>query len=155
MGLLRLAQGTPEVGPDSSVMAAVRVMTAAKVGALAVTTESTSHGTSGGKSGRKILGVFTERDLMRRVMHERKDPEKTLIREVMTSPVQTVVDETSVSAAAALMRRHKFRHLAIVDGDGAYLGMVALRHLLYDLMDDLERKVGGLEQFIMVDGPGG
>lgn len=147
MGLLRLAQQTPQVSPDASVMAAVRVMTAAKVGALAVTT--------GGKSDGQILGVFTERDLMRRVVHESRDPATTLIRDVMTTPVRSVVDATSVSEAAALMRRHKFRHLAIVDAGGAYLGMVALRHLLYDMLDDLERKVGGLESFIMIDGPGG
>ncbi|MEO5768625.1 MAG: CBS domain-containing protein [Polyangia bacterium] len=147
MGLLRLAQETPQVSPDTSVMAAVRVMTAAGVGAIAVTT--------GGKSDGKIMGVFTERDLMQRVVHEGRSSDSTLIREVMTTPVRTVPDATSVSEAAALMRRHQFRHLAIVDANGAYLGMVALRHLLYDLMDDLERKVGGLESFVMIDGPGG
>lgn len=147
MGLLRLAQETPQVSPDTTVMAAVRVMTAAGVGALAVTT--------GGRADGQIVGVFTERDLMRRMVHERRDPETTVIRDVMTSPVRTVLDNTSVAEAAALMRRHQFRHLAIVDGNGAYLGMVALRHLLYDLMDDLERKVGGLESIIMIDGPGG
>lgn len=147
MGLLRLAQETPQVSPDTSVMAAVRVMTAAGVGALAVTT--------GGRSDGKIVGVFTERDLMRRVVHERKDLETTMVREAMTSPVRTVFDDVSVAEAVALMRRHRFRHLAIVDSNGGYLGMVAQRHLLYDLMDDLERKVHGLESYIMIDGPGG
>ena len=110
MGLLRLAQETPQVSPDTSVMAAVRVMTAAGVGALAVTT--------GGRSDGQIVGVFTERDLMRRVVHEHKNPETTLMREVMSSPVRTVTDDISVSEAVALMRRHRFRHLAIVDGNG-------------------------------------
>ena len=147
MGLLRLVQDTPQVTPDTSVLTAVRVMTAAGVGALAVTT--------GGKSDGKIVGVFTERDLMRRVVDAGKDPGQTPIREVMTSDVRTVPEATSAADAAAMMRRHKFRHLAVMDGNGAYLGMVALRHLLYEMMDDLERKVGGLESFIMIDGPGG
>ena len=143
MGLLRLAQETPEVSPEASVMQAVMTMKARKVGAIAVTDAG------------KIVGVFTERDLMRRVVHERKDPDTTLIRDVMTSPVRTVLDSASVAEAAMLMRTHKFRHLAIVDDNGALLGMVALRYLLYDIMDDLERKVDGLQSFIMADGPGG
>lgn len=143
MGLMRLAQETPQVSPETPVMEAVTTMKARKVGAIAVTTEG------------KIVGVFTERDLMRRVVHERKDPDTTLMRDVMTSPVRTVRDSTSVAEAATLMRTHKFRHLAIVDEDGALLGMVALRYLLYDLMDDLERKVDGLQSYIMADGPGG
>ncbi len=143
MGLLRLAQETPEVAPEASVMQAVITMKARKVGAIAVTT------------GGKIVGVFTERDLMRRVVHERRDLDTTPMRDVMTSPVRTVLDSTSVAEAATLMRTHKFRHLAIVDEEGMLLGMVALRYLLYDMMDDLERKVDGLQSFLMVDGPGG
>jgi CBS domain-containing protein len=118
-------------------------MTARKVGALAVT------------EGRKIVGVFTERDLMRRVVADGKDPKTTLVREVMTSPVKTVADSTSVAEAASLMRANHIRHLAIVGEGGDLLGVLALRYLLYDMLDELERKVNGLESFIMVDGPGG
>jgi len=143
MGLLRLAQETPEVSPAITVMEAVTIMTTRGVGALAVT------------NGRKIVGVFTERDLMSRVVAKRRDPETTTIRDVMTSPVRTVLDSLSVAEAATLMRQNGFRHLAIVDPNGDLLGMVALRHLLYDMMDELERKVDGLHSYIMADGPGG
>ena len=143
MGLLRLAQETPEVSPAASVTEAVNVMTTRGVGALAIT------------NGRKIVGVFTERDLMRRVVYERRNPDTTTMRDVMSSPVRTVSDSLSVAEAATLMRENQFRHLAIVDSNGDLLGMVALRHLLYDLMDELERKVDGLHSYIMVDGPGG
>jgi CBS domain-containing protein len=143
MGLLRLAQETPEVGPEATVTDAVTIMTSRRVGAIAVT------------SGRKIIGVFTERDLMRRVVHERRDPSHTSIRDVMTAPVRIVSDAISVAEAAALMREHHIRHLAIVNEAGDLLGMVALRYLLYDLMDDLERKVGGLQSYLMIDGSGG
>ena len=143
MGLLHLAQEAPEVSAETSVMDAVRTMTTRRVGAIAVVT------------GGRIVGVFTERDLMRRVVFERRDPETTLLRSVMSSPVQTVSDSTSLTEAASLMRTHHIRHLVIVNDDGALLGMVGLRYLLYDLMDDLERKVDGLQSFIMADGPGG
>lgn len=143
MGLLRLAQETPEVSPATTVMEAVTIMTTKRVGAIAVT------------RGRKIVGVFTERDLMRRVVFERMDPATTLVRDVMTSPVQTVPDSMSVAEAAALMRDEHIRHLAIVDGDGDLLGIVGLRYLLYDFLAELELKVDGLHSYIMADGPGG
>ncbi len=143
MGLLRLAQATPEVSPETGVMEAIRVMTVKRVGAIAVT------------KGRKIIGMFTERDLMRRVVFEGKDADATAIREVMTSPVETVLDSTSVAKAAAIMRARHIRHLAIVDGNGDLVGVVALRYLLYELMDELERKVDNLHGYIMADGPGG
>ena len=143
MGLMRLVQETPEVSPDVSVLDAVRVMTEAQVGAIAVT------------SGRKVLGIFTERDLMKRVVHPERDPRVTRIAEVMTSPVETVPNSTSVAEAAAIMRDRHIRHLAVVDPHGDMIGLVAQRYLLYDLMNDLELKVDNLEGFIMADGPGG
>jgi CBS domain-containing protein len=143
MGLLQLAQEAPEVPPETSVMEAVRTMTIRRIGAIAVT------------AGGKIVGVFTERDLMRRVVNEHRDPATTFIREVMSSPVQTVSDATSPAEAASLMRTHHIRHLVIISDKGALLGIVGLRYLLYDLMDDLERKVDGLQSYIMAAGPGG
>jgi CBS domain-containing protein len=101
------------------------------------------------------VGVFTERDLMRRVVFEHRDPGTTVVRDVMTSPVRSVPDSMSVAEAAALMRDEHIRHLAIVDGDGDLMGMVGLRYLLYDLLGELELKVDGLHSYIMADGPGG
>jgi CBS domain-containing protein len=147
MGLLQLAQVTPEVSPETLVMEAVALMAKGRVGAIAVTSVE--------DIGRKVVGVFTERDLMRRVVNERRDPAATRIGDVMTTPVQTVSDETSVAEAASLMRQHHIRHLVVVDGRGALQGIVAQRYLLYDLLGNLELKVNGLESYIMADGPGG
>jgi CBS domain-containing protein len=145
MGLLRLAeaQKTLEVSREVSVMEAVRLMSRAQVGAIAVTADH------------RIVGVFTERDLMRRVVCEGRDPSSVCIEEVMTSPVETVSDETSVGEAAGIMRSRHIRHLAVVDEDGAFLGLVAQRYLLDDLLSALEVKVDSLEGYIMADGIGG
>jgi CBS domain-containing protein len=143
MGLMRLAQATPEATPEMTVQEAVRIMSDAHVGALAVV------------QGRHVVGIFTERDLMRRVVHPGKDPTTTKLSEAMTSPVQKVRDGTPIPEAATIMRDRHIRHLAIVDANDNLLGMVALRYLLYDMMEELERKVDGLEGFIMADGPGG
>ena len=147
MGLLQLAQVTPEVSPETLVLDAVALMAKGRVGAIVVTAAE--------DIGRKVVGVFTERDLMRRVVNERRDPATTRIGEVMTTHVQPVSDDTSVAKAASLMRQHHIRHLVIVDGRGALQGIVAQRYLLYELMGNLELKVNGLESYIMADGPGG
>jgi CBS domain-containing protein len=143
MGLLRLGQDTPRLPPDRTVLEAVKVMTERHVGAIAVT------------EGERLVGIFTERDLMRRVVATERDPATTPLGEVMTRRVEAVSDSTSVAEAAQRMREHHFRHLPIIDGEGRLLGMVALRYLLYDLMDDLNQKVGDLQSFLMADGPGG
>jgi CBS domain-containing protein len=143
MGLLRLTHRRPELTPDDRVIDAVQVMTSAGVGAAAVTV------------GRKIIGIFTERDVMRRVVAEGRDLHTTTIKEVMTRPVETVVDSTSVGEAAAIMRDRHIRHLAIINGSGDFVGLVAQRHILYDLMSELELKVDNLEGYLMADGPGG
>jgi CBS domain-containing protein len=143
MGLMRLARETPEVSPDLPVSEAVAIMTTRRAGAVAVTRD------------RKILGIFTERDLMRRVVYEARDPTTTSVWEVMTSPARAVPDSMSVAEAMALMRKGHFRHLAVIDEEDNLLGVVAQRYLLYDLCEELERKVVGLESYIMVDGPGG
>jgi len=145
MGLLRLAQAQEavEVSREVTVIEAVQLMTKAHVGAIAITFE------------RRIVGIFTERDLMKRVVFERRNPDTTPIGEVMTSPVQTVSDSTSVAAAAAIMRDRHIRHLAIIDARGHFEGMIAQRYVLYELMNDLEMKVDDLEGYVMADGIGG
>ena len=58
-------------------------------------------------------------------------------------------------AAAALMRKHHFRHLVVVAEHEKLASMLALRYLLYDLMDELERDVGDLTSHLLNNGPGG
>ena len=141
--LHRLIQPRPAVDPLTSVEEAVRLMTENAVGAVPVT------------KGGKLLGIFTERDLMSRVVMGRKDPRTTPVSAVMTSPVLTIESSATVEEAAAVMQSRHIRHLAVVDDNGDLKGLVALRYLLFEKMGGLERKVDDLEAFIMTDGPGG
>jgi CBS domain-containing protein len=143
MGLMRLTHLRPEINSEATVLDTVKIMAEAEIGAIAI------------KSGRKIVGIFTERDLMRRVVARDKDPARTLIKDVMTTSIETVVDSTSVAKAVSLMRARRIRHLVVVDANGDYMGMLAQRHLLYDLTSELELKVGDLAGYLMTDGPGG
>jgi CBS domain-containing protein len=143
MGLLRLTHERPEITPNVTVREAIKAMSAADIGAIAV------------KEGNKIVGIFTERDLMKRVVGCDRDPTTTLVRDVMTSNVITVPESASVATAAELVRSRKVRHLVIVDDTGDYVGMLTQRHLLYEIMGELSLKVDDLTGYLMTDGPGG
>jgi CBS domain-containing protein len=144
MGMIRLGTKPPlTIAPDATVLDAVHAMTDRQVGAATVL------------DGGKVMGVISERDVMQRVVGAGLDARATRVSQVMSSPAVTIPIHTSVGAAAELMRRHHIRHVPVVDDDGALVGMIALRYLLYDLLDEMERKVTDLEGFVMADGPGG
>lgn len=144
MGMIRLGERLPlTVAPGDTVVQAVIAMTKRHVGAATVL------------EGARVVGVVTERDVLRKVVAAGSDPEKVLVRDIMTSPALTVGVNTSVATAAAIMRRHHIRHLVVLDEHEALVGMIALRYLLYDLMDDMERTLGDLTGYILTDGPGG
>jgi CBS domain-containing protein len=103
----------------------------------------------------ELCGVFTERDLMLRVVLQKLDPEQTKVRDVMTSPVTTIPENmTAEDAFNQLVERH-MRHLAIVSPDGELLGMLSIRNLLEHLIEDLQRELHSLDQYLCNDGPGG
>jgi len=147
MSILKIAHVPPaKIETGQTVLEAVRVMAQEGVGAVAVIEK-------GERS--KLCGVFTERDLMLRVVLQNLDPEKTEVRNVMTSPVTTIPEDmTAEDAFNQLVERH-MRHLAIVSPDGELLGMLSIRNLLEHLIEDLQRELHSLDQYISNDGPGG
>ena len=107
MGLLKIAQvPPPTVESHVSVMDAVRVMARDKVGAVLVVEKS------------KLAGIFTERDLMLRVVNEQRDPAATLVRDVMTDDVMTVTEASTHEEASTVMLMEHLRHLPILGGEG-------------------------------------
>jgi CBS domain-containing protein len=106
----KLLQATPE----TTVTKAARLMAVRRVGAIAVVED------------KRLVGIFTERDALVRVIARKLDPETTRLDEVMTRMPITVGPEESIDTARSMMRRHGFRHLAVVEGDEP-VGMVSSR----------------------------
>jgi CBS domain-containing protein len=144
MGLLRIAR-TPlvTVSPSTTVMEAVRIMDQESIGAVAVTEHQT------------LVGMFSERDLMLRVVSERRDPEQVLIGDVMTTPVETIHRDSTADEALKLMLEKHIRHLPIVDRDGKLAGMISMRSLLHDKIEELTDQLVSLEAYFSADGVGG
>jgi CBS domain-containing protein len=144
MSLLRLAHvPPPTVGPSVSVLDAVGVMAHSRVGAVAVV----EHGA--------LRGIFTERDVMLRVVNQRRNPGTTLVRDVMTADVKTLSDDSSPDEVIEVMLVGHLRHVPVLAKDGRVLGLLSIRALLEDKVHDLSREVHALEQYMANDGPGG
>ena len=144
MGLLKIAQVPPPVvTPGASVLEAVEVMAERGVGAVGVVEDGT------------LRGIFTERDVMLRVVLKERDPKTTLVRDVMTSPAQTITEDTSEEDALVHMLERHVRHFPIVAKDGSLKAMLSIRNVLEHRVDELARELHSLDQYLSNDGPGG
>ena len=114
-----IIQGRPPVtvSPQTTVAEAARLMKIRKVGALLVV------------AGARLIGIFTERDALLRVIAEERDPHKTHIAQVMTPDPQTVHPDKPFGYALHLMHEGGFRHVPVVE-NGRSLGVVSARDVL-------------------------
>ena len=113
--LAKKSPGTFKMDADASVLDAALMMTHLGVGALVVT-----------DAGR--IGIFSERDLLRRVVAEQRDPATTILRDVMTSPVVSCRPETSLLECLAMVEGNNIRHLPVVDANGV-CGLITNRDI--------------------------
>jgi CBS domain-containing protein len=109
----------------TTVFAAARLMKKHHVGALMVV------------DGDRLAGIFTERDVVFRVLAEGRDASTTRVSEVMTANPRTVDADKAVGHALMLMYDGGFRHVPIVD-DGKPLGMISARDALGPELQEFE-----------------
>ena len=103
--------------PETTVGEAAEMMARRKVGAVMVV----EHGS--------LVGIFTERDAVFRVIARRRDPQSTRLAEVMTTAPQTVDPGKSFGYALLLMHENGFRHVPVVE-NGKLIGIVSARNAL-------------------------
>jgi CBS domain-containing protein len=120
---------------DTTVFDAVRLMNDRRIGAVVV------------MQGEKIAGIFTERDVMTRVVGAERDPKKTKVREVMTEKVAFCVQNTTIDACRSVMTRHKLRHLPVVES-GKLVGMVSSGDILAQELQESEETIKYLHEYM-------
>jgi len=103
--------------PDATVAEVASLMTSKGVGAVIVR-----------GAGSEIGGIFTERDVMGRVVAERRDPGRTKVSEVMSPSVRQVNGDATVEEVLRLMVVHGHRHILVNDSGG--VGLVSIRDLM-------------------------
>lgn len=102
-----------------------------------------------------LVGIYTERDLMTKVVDVDHDADQVSVADVMETDVRTIAPGASHGAAAELMIEHHCRHLPIVDDDGTVLGMLSIRHLYREQLRRLHGQMSSLQSYLGADGPGG
>ncbi len=111
------------VQPTQTVFEAASYMVDCNVGAVPVLDDT------------KLVGIFSERDIMRRVVTERRDPLTTHIAEVMSTDIRSVGPHASSEEAMCLMQSHGVRHLPVCEGR-TLVGFLSLRDLLRCHLDE-------------------
>ncbi len=101
---------------NTPVKKAVEIMNKHEIGCLIVT------------KGDKPIGILTERDMLKRVLAKSRNPETTMVSEIMTVPVIEISPATSLEEAAKLMFDHNVKKLPVVSG-GKLVGLVTLTDL--------------------------
>jgi CBS domain-containing protein len=129
------------VAPEVTVLDAVRKMNQERVGALLVCVSN------------ELVGIFTERDVMMRVVDAGLDPTSTKVVDVMTSEVVTVRSSTGVQDAMAVISERRFRHLPVID-DGKLLGVVSSGDLTRWVSRNQEGHIQDLVNYITGKYPG-
>jgi CBS domain-containing protein len=127
--------------PDASVLDAVETMCRLHIGALLVMSDTT------------LVGVFSERDLMTRVVLAGLDPGTTPVGDVMTQSVVTLDADSSVDEAMAIMTQKRVRHLPVVE-EGHLLGLVSIGDLVRSTILDKEHFIEELQDYVSGRYPG-
>ena len=125
------------IGPEATVMDAATLMNEHKVGALVVIDD-----------GRGVIGMFTERDVLRRVVGEQRDPLTTHVADVMTTEVACATPATTIEEARGAMKNRRIRHLPLVDDDRRLMGLISIGDLNAYETSDHEYTIYMLQEYL-------
>ena len=123
------------IAPGASVLDALKQLSDAGIGALLVMEQE------------RLVGILSERDYARKVILAGKSSKDTLVREIMTANVLCVKPETTNEECMALMSQKHIRHLPVVSGKEV-IGMLSMRDLVADILEEREFTIKQLENYI-------
>jgi len=103
--------------------------------------------------GEEVVGIFTERDVLTRVVEGGRVASETAVREVMTEDLQRISPQTSVEEAMSVITRNRARHLPVFDGD-RLAGLVSIGDILRWLLKLNENEATNLKRYLFGEYPG-
>lgn len=133
--MLRGKSDVHTVGPDDTVLDALRLMAEKNIGAVVVL------------SGQKIDGILSERDYARKVILVGKTSKETIVREIMTTGVICVEPEWTAEQCMALMTDKHIRHLPVVEQE-RLVGIISIGDAVRAIVDEQQYTIRSLERYI-------
>ncbi len=129
------------IGKEKSVIEVATFMAEKNIGAVPIV------------EGDRLVGIFSERDIVTRVISKGLDPTKTTVADVMTSKIVVADADEGFESCLRKMQQAHCRHLPIVSGE-QLIGVVSLRDLLMMDLDEKERNLEYLQSYIYTIPPG-
>jgi len=123
------------IGPDDSVLDALKMLAEKNVGALPVV------------EGDQVVGIVSERDYARKLVLKGRSSAATPVREIMSAPVVTVEPKQKLDFCMNLMTDRHLRHLPVVD-NGKLLGLLSIGDLVKETITEQASLIQQLEQYI-------
>ena len=124
------------VAPEQTVLRAIEIMAEVDVGALLVL------------DGKRLCGVFSERDYARKVILQGKASRQTPVSEVMTGKVIYVTQDRTIEECMAIMTEKHIRHLPILDEKHNVLGIISIGDVVKEMVSQQKFIIGQLENYI-------
>ena len=129
------------VSPNSTVFDAIRLMSDKNIGALLV------------MEGRRLVGMFSERDYTRKVILRGKSSKTTAVREIISTPVISVEPQSTIEECMRLMTEHRIRHLPVLDGE-TVVGIISIGDLVNWIISAQDMAISQMEDYICGKYPG-
>ncbi len=123
------------IGPDATVLDALKILAEKSIGALLV------------MEGEQIAGIVSERDYTRKVELSGRSASGTLVRDIMTSSVMCVGPAHSNEQCMALMTENRLRHLPVVE-NGKLIGLISIGDLVKDIISEQQFTIEQLQHYI-------
>lgn len=123
------------VGPQATVLEAAHIMADNGLGAVLVV------------DGAETLGIFTERDVLRRIVALGVDPASTAVATVMTTTLVTCLPDTTLDECGAIMTSRRIRHLPVVDAQGLH-GLISSGDVLAHRAAEQEATIKYLNDYM-------
>lgn len=133
--LLRKGRGVYAIGPEATVLEALKKLAEHDVGALLV------------MEGDRLLGIFSERDYARKLVLLGRFSKDTRVEEVMTREVITVGPDADLAEAMRLMTEHRVRHLPVVEG-GKVVGVISIGDAVKAIISEQEILIEELSRYV-------